>query len=69
MNISIRPRVPTMSGNYGQTNKVSHGYFLRQCLSATSTTGPNNSPCTPKALSPGVERQILGVKNSARVIQ
>ena len=22
----------------------------------------NNSPCTPKALSPGVERQILGVK-------
>ena len=28
-----------------------------------------NSPCTPKALSPGVERQILGVKISARVIQ
>ena len=24
------------------------------------------SPCTPKALSPGVERQILGVKISAR---
>ena len=23
---------------------------------------PNNSPCTPKALSPGLERQILGVK-------
>ena len=28
-----------------------------------------DSPCTPKALSPGVERQILGVKISARVIQ
>ena len=28
-----------------------------------------NSPCTPKALSPGVERQIIGVKISARVIQ
>ena len=26
------------------------------------------SPCTPKALSPGVERQILGVKISAHAI-
>ena len=27
------------------------------------------SPCTPKALSPGVERQILGVKINSRAIQ
>ena len=41
--------------------------IARKLLFETSEN--NNTPFTPKALSPGVERQILGVKISARVIQ
>ena len=41
--------------------------IARKLLFETSEN--NNTPCTPKALSPGVERQILGVKISARVIR
>ena len=37
---------------------------IRMC----SHTAQLNSPCTSKALSLGVERQILGVKISANVI-